>query len=165
MFFAFSLCCFLDFNPTLFETFAANVIQQGDNTFSFPKEVRLLQCESLTIRFSLLRKICCLLQRKISLLNLRNLFAVSHIWEFDTLLWESSSQNRKCFHARKRCCFLFPLDNLLDVVELVEGFEGGEVVDINAQYLITYLAEDGVVELEEVHLEALTVLCDSLHGL
>jgi len=34
---------------------------------------------------------------------------------------------------------LFPRDNLLDIIELVEGFEGGEVVNVEAEDLITNL--------------------------
>jgi len=49
------------------------------------------------------------------------------------------------FHKEK----LFSAYNLLNVIELIEGFEGSEVVDIEAENLVTNLTEHGVVELEE----------------
>ena len=40
----------------------------------------------------------------------------------------------------------------LDAVEFVEGFDGGEAVDIKTEDLVANLTEDGVVELEETEL-------------
>ena len=45
-------------------------------------------------------------------------------------------------------------DDLLDVVKFVEGFEGGEVVDVKAEDLVADLTEHGIVELEERELHA-----------
>ena len=36
-----------------------------------------------------------------------------------------------------------------DIVELVQGFDRCKVVDVEAKYLVAYLREHGVVELEE----------------
>ena len=61
--------------------------------------------------------------------------------------------DNKC-HLLRNTWHLFTGDDLLDVVEFVEGFEGGEVVDVEAQDFIADLAEDGVIELEEGELHA-----------
>ena len=47
---------------------------------------------------------------------------------------------------------------LLYLIELVEGLERCEVVDIDAEYLVAHLAEYGVVELEDAHLHAFTAV-------
>ena len=44
---------------------------------------------------------------------------------------------------------LFPCEDALDAVEFVEGFEGGEAIDIQTENLVANLTKDGVVELEE----------------
>lgn len=36
-----------------------------------------------------------------------------------------------------------------DVVELVEGGHGGEVVDVDAQQFVAHLGQDGVIKLEK----------------
>ena len=48
----------------------------------------------------------------------------------------------------------FSGDDFFDVVEFVEGFDGGEVVDIGVEYFVANLREYGVVELEEAELHA-----------
>ena len=58
---------------------------------------------------------------------------------------QQSGYNQDSFHHNK----LFPTDNLLDIVELVEGFEGREIVHIKAENLVTDLTKHRVVELEE----------------
>ena len=49
---------------------------------------------------------------------------------------------------------LLPRHDFLDVVELVERFEGREVVDVETQDFVAHLTEHGVVELEEGELHA-----------
>lgn len=55
---------------------------------------------------------------------------------------------------RLNCFTLFSGYDFLDVVKFVEGFEGGEVVDVEAEDLIAHLAEYGIIELEEGELHA-----------
>ena len=47
-----------------------------------------------------------------------------------------------------------PLDQPLDLAELVEGLKRGEIVDVKMEHLVTHLAQHGVVQLEEAHLHA-----------
>ena len=44
---------------------------------------------------------------------------------------------------------LFTRYYFLDIIKLVEGFEGREVIHVEAEDFITDLAEDGVIKLEE----------------
>ena len=48
--------------------------------------------------------------------------------------------------------WLFSLEDFPEGGEFVEGLERGEVVDVKAEQLVTDLAQDGVVELEEAEL-------------
>ena len=43
----------------------------------------------------------------------------------------------------------FAGEDAADVVELGEGFEGGEVVDVDAEDFVAHLLQHGVVELEK----------------
>ena len=54
--------------------------------------------------------------------------------------------------------FFFASYYFLYFVELVEGFYGGEVVDVETYDLVSYLTKDGVVQLEEAELHSLAAL-------
>src|SRR3712207_1068522 len=58
-----------------------------------------------------------------------------------------TSQRRLC---RLRSSFQY----FLDVVELVEGLDGGKPVDVELKNLVTNLGQHGVIELEEAQLHA-----------
>ena len=53
--------------------------------------------------------------------------------------------------------FFLACEDALDVVELVQGLDRREVVDINGEDLVAYLAQHGVVELENGQLIARSV--------
>ena len=55
-------------------------------------------------------------------------------------------------------CSVVAFDEFLYVVQLAECLEGREVVDVQTEYFVAYLAENRVVELEEVELHP-TVCC------
>ena len=59
---------------------------------------------------------------------------------------------------------LFPFDDFLYLAQFVEGFEGGEVVDVDAEYLVAHLCQHGVVELEDVHLQPFAAVGDGGGG-
>ena len=60
--------------------------------------------------------------------------------------------------------FLFAGYYFFYLVELVEGFHWGEVVDVEPDDLVAHLTEDGVVQLEEAELHALAVVAYVLDG-
>ena len=62
-------------------------------------------------------------------------------------------------------CGLFPGDEVLHLVEDVEGFEWGEAVDVGVEDAVAYLSEHRVVELEETELHAFAALADLDGGL
>ena len=60
--------------------------------------------------------------------------------------------------AMNLTCLIGSFHQFLYVVQLAERLERGQVVDVQAEYLVADLAENRVVELEEVHLHP-TVCC------
>ena len=48
--------------------------------------------------------------------------------------------------------------NPLDVVQFVQGFQGREAVDVEAEDFIAHLGKDGVVKLEETELDVVLPL-------
>ena len=42
-----------------------------------------------------------------------------------------------------------PFYDALNIVEFVEGFQGGEAINVETQDFIAYLSEDGIVKLEK----------------
>ena len=53
-----------------------------------------------------------------------------------------------------------PLHDALDVIELIQGFEGSKAVDVQVKDFVTYLSQYGVVELEETQLHAFACLAE-----
>jgi hypothetical protein len=45
--------------------------------------------------------------------------------------------------------FLLAANNLFDVIQLVESLHWSEIINIETEYLITNLTENGVIQLEE----------------
>ena len=60
---------------------------------------------------------------------------------------------------------LLSFDYPLDVIQLVQRFERCQVVHIQVQYLVAYLAQHRVVELEETELHAAARLSHFNHCL
>ena len=50
--------------------------------------------------------------------------------------------------------FFLAREDALDVIEFVEGLDGGKVVDIDGKDLVAYLAQDGIIKLEDGQLIA-----------
>ena len=72
---------------------------------------------------------------------------------------QGNKLTRKLSPANLFSFLLLPFNYFLYLIELVQRFKWSKIIDINIYYLVTNLAENRVVELEETQLISVVFRC------